>query len=182
MQVLTLIGSLRKESLNRKVFEAYKKIAGGGSLEFIEGDYSKFPLYSEEIQKQGFPADVTKLGEQIKAADAVLFISPEYNYSVPGPLKNAIDWISRLPERPFAGKPASVMGASMGRLGTARMQYHLRQIGVFLDLHFMNMPEVMVGSAHTLFNEAGTLTDEPTSKVLKSHADAFEKHIKHVKA
>src|SRR4051812_33896855 len=118
MKILILIGSLRKNSWNRKLAVAYQELAAsigasssgssGGSgasaddVEFVEGRFDTFPLYSEDIQSAGFPPDVLKLGEQIRSSDAVLFISPEYNYSVPGVLKNALDWISRLPNQPFA--------------------------------------------------------------------------------
>lgn len=106
----------------------------------------------------------------------MLFVTPEYNYSVPGGLKNAIDWLSRLSPQPFAGKPAAVMGASIGMLGTARMQYHMRQIGVFLDLHFINRPEVMVGQAAGRVDEAGHLNDDRTREfiagLVRSLADA----------
>ena len=111
---------------------------------------------------KGIPEAVTELGRRIAAADAILFVTPEYNYSVPGVLKNAIDWVSRLSPQPFAGKPAGIMGVSPGNLGTARAQYHLRQIGVFLDLHFLSKPEVMIGQAGTKFDAEGRLTDEDT--------------------
>ena len=107
---------------------------------------------------------VQKLGEQIRAADGLLFATPEYNYSVSGVLKNTIDWISRLKDQPFAGKTAAICGASMGALGTARAQYHLRQIGVFVDLRFINKPEVMIATAHERFDAEGKLTHEPTRK------------------
>ena len=102
----------------------------------------------------------------IRDADAILFVTPEYNYSVPGVLKNAIDWASRPPEQPFAGKPAAIMGASPGVIGTARAQYHLRQIAVFLDLKVLNKPEVMIGGAADRFDSAGNLTHEPTREFI----------------
>ena len=174
MDVLLLVGSLRADSYNRKVAEAYVKLAGG-SASFAEGNFSKFPLYNEEIQSQGFPAEVMLLADQIRSCDAVLIVSPEYNYSVPGALKNAIDWVSRVPKQPLAGKPASVIGASMGGIGTARMQYHMRQIGVFLDMQFMTKPEIMVGKVQTLIDESGKLSDGATLEHLRGHFLAFQK-------
>lgn len=174
MNFLLLIGSLRADSYNRKVAEAYIKLAGARA-KFIEGDFSKFPLYNEEIQAQGFPVEVTALADQIRTSDAVLIVSPEYNYSVPGALKNALDWVSRLKDQPFAGKACSVIGASVGGIGTARMQYHLRQIGVFLDMQFMTKPEIMVGKVQGLIDESGKLSDAVTLEFLRKHFDAFEK-------
>lgn len=176
MTILILVGSLRADSFNRKVAEAYKQLAGD-SAKFVEGDYSKFPLYSEDLQAKGFPAEVNELADQIRSCDAVLIVSPEYNYSVPGALKNALDWISRIPKQPLAGKPSSVIGASMGGIGTARMQYHLRQIGVFLDMQFMTKPEVMIGRVQALVDESGKLSDTATIDHLKTHFAAFKKFI-----
>lgn len=179
MKILVLIGSLRKNSWNRKLFRAYEEINGGeAGVKFTEGRFETFPLYNEDVQAVGFPADVVKLGEQIRACDAVLFVSPEYNYSVPGALKNCLDWISRLSPQPLARKRCSVIGASPGKIGTARMQYHLRQIGVFLDIHFMNKPEVMVSSVPSVFDSAGEkLIDEGTRKFLKTHFAALREFV-----
>jgi chromate reductase len=97
----------------------------------------------------------------------LLFATPEYNYSIPGVLKNAIDWVSRPPDQPFAGKAAAIIGASPGPTGTARAQYHLRQVGVFLDLHFLNKPEVMISSAADRFDADGRLKDEKTAEIIR---------------
>ena len=176
--ILVLIGSLREKSYNRAAFNLYQKIAGE-RMKFVEGRYDDFPLYNDDLrEKNGPPESVAKLGEAIRKADGVLFFSPEYNYSVPGPLKNALDWLSRLPEQPFAGKPAAIIGASPGKIGSARMQYHLRQIGIFLDIRFMNKPEVMISEVHKLVNEKNELTDEGTRKFLEKHLEAFEAFIK----
>ncbi len=124
------------------------------------------PLYNEDVRAEGYPPSAQRLREQIRAADALLLVTPEYNYSMPGVFKNAIDWASRPPEQPFAGKPAAIMGASGGRIGTARAQYHLRQSLVFLGVLPINKPEVMIGSAQNVFDEDGRLTDEPTRKII----------------
>ena len=124
------------------------------------------PVYNEDVRAAGIPAPVQALREEIAAADAVLIATPEYNYSVPGVLKNAIDWASRPPDQPFERKPVAIMGASPGRLGTARAQYHLRQCFVFLDSLVLNRPEVMVAGARNLFDDDGRLTDEPTREFI----------------
>ena len=105
--------------------------------------------------------------EKIRAADAILFVTPEYNYSVPGVLKNAIDWASRPPDQPFNGKPAAIMGASPSMLGSARAQYHLRQTCVYLNIFPVNQPEVFIAGANNKFDADGGLTDEPTRKFVR---------------
>src|SRR5690348_13648623 len=111
---------------------------------------------------------VVELKQRVRAADAILFVTPEYNYSIPGVLKNAIDCASRpYGDSAWAGKPVAVMGASVGTLGTARAQYHLRQTFVFLDMHAVNQPEVMVANASNRFDENGKLTDETTKKLVQ---------------
>jgi len=120
------------------------------------------PVFNQDTEK-AMPATVLEFKRQILAADAILFATPEYNYSVSGVLKNAIDWASRpYGESAWTGKPAAVMGASTGSLGTARAQYHLRQILVTLDMPVVNQPEVMIGNAAQHFDQDGRLTDEPT--------------------
>ena len=130
-------------------------------------DISQFCLYDEDVRAQGFPPAVERFREQIRAADALLFATAEYNYSISGVMKNAIDWASRPPDQPFAGKPAALMGASGGPTGTARSQYHLRQIGVFVDLKFVNKPEVMMGAAQDRFDAEGKLIHEPTREIIR---------------
>jgi len=120
------------------------------------------PLYNEDLREQGDPAAVIKLKEQIAKADALLIVTPEYNYSVPGVLKNAIDWVSRPPDQPFNGKPVAIMGASPGKFGTARAQYHLRQTFVCLNAAVLNKPEVMVGGVVGIFDDNGQMTDQAT--------------------
>lgn len=161
IKVLGISGSLRKDSLNTAALRAAIELAPA-DVEIEIADISDLPLYNDDVREQGYPPSVQRLREQVHAADALLFATPEYNYSIPGVLKNAIDWVSRPPAQPFAGKPAAIMGASPGAIGTARAQYHLRQVGVFLDLHFLNKPEVMIGSAGTRFGANGHLTDTAT--------------------
>jgi chromate reductase len=172
MKVVGIIGSLRKDSLHRKIFNHYTELAQG-SFELIEGEIADIPMYDGE--QDDHPA-LLALGEKIADADGVIFFSPEYNYSIPGSLKNAIDALSRLKPQPFAGKPAAIIGASPGNIGTARMQYHLRQVGVFLDLHFLNKPEVMIGGAFGKVKD-GVIIDEPTIEFLTMHAKTFADFI-----
>src|SRR4029077_15594638 len=113
--------------------------------------------------EQNPPAKVIELKKRIREADAVLIVTPEYNYSIPGVLKNAIDWASRpYGQSAWSGKPAAIMGASVGASGTARAQYHLRQMFVFLNMFPINQPEVMIGNAAERFDPQGNLTDETT--------------------
>jgi chromate reductase len=163
IKLVAFCGSLRKASFNRLALRAFtERLPAGATVETIEIDW---PLYSADIQAQGFPAAVQAANQKVLAADGIVFASPEYNYSVSGVLKNAIDWLSRFTPQPFAGKPMAVFGASGGPLGTARSQYHLRQMMIFLDGRFVNKPEVMIGAAPSKFTD-GKFTDEAGAKLL----------------
>src|SRR5260370_22096161 len=111
-------------------------------MHLATADIGPFTLCNEQVRDQGFPPPVEPLRRQIAAADALLFVTPEYNYSMPGVLKNAIDWASRPPDQPFAGKPVAIMRAAAGMAGSARAQYDLRRSCVFLAMHPINNPEV----------------------------------------
>ena len=177
MKLLAIVGSLRKDSVNKKSMKAFQEeLPAGTEVEYAE--IGNIPLYNQDEQEKGFPASVNKLTEQVKNADAVVFATPEYNYSVPGVLKNALDWVSRVPNQPFSGKTAMIIGASPGNLGTARAQYHLRQIGVFLNINFLNRPEVMISSAYGKFDESGKLTDASTREFLKKAGQALVDAVK----
>src|SRR6201999_4413196 len=125
----------------------------------------------------GFPPVVEELRRKILAADGLLFVTPEYNYSMPGVLKNAIDWVSRPPEQPFDGKPIAIMGASPGALGTARSQYHARQMFIFLNAYILNRPEVMISQAQNKFDAQGKLTDQPTRDIIAQLLTSFREWI-----
>src|SRR5271157_467696 len=157
--VLGICGSLRKGSFNMAALRTAVEVRPLG-MTIEVADISQFPLYNEDVRAQGFPPPVETLRQQIKAADALIFACPEYNYSMSGVLKNAIDWASRPPDQPFAGKPVAIMGAAAGMAGTARAQYDLRRSCVFLDMHPLNKPEVLIGQAQTKFDAEGRLTDE----------------------
>ena len=165
-----LVGSLAKGSINRKLAKALIRVAPE-KLHFHEISFADLPLYSYDYDAD-YPAAANDFKAAIKGSDAILFVTPEYNRSIPGVLKNAIDWASRLSPQPFAGKPVSLMSASMGILGGARMQYHLRQILVFLDAEPMNKPEVFIGAVHQKVTD-GQLSDPGTRAFLADHMTAF---------
>jgi chromate reductase len=163
VKVLAISGSLRKASLNTAALRAAAELAPEGMQVTLYEGLRDIPPYDDDIRTgQGYPPAVDAFRAAVKAADALLIASPEYNYSITGVLKNAIDWASRPPEQPFDGKPIAIMGATGGLLGTARAQYDLRKIFVFLNGHVLNKPEVMIGQAATRFDAEGRLTDETT--------------------
>jgi chromate reductase len=178
--VLGICGSLRKGSYNAAALRAAAVVAPA-DISFSLAGLAGIPLYDEDVRSAGTPDAVSELASAVGAADAVLIATPEYNYSIPGVLKNAIDWLSRLDPQPFAGKPVAIMGASMGRLGTARAQYHLRQVFVFLDAMVLNRPEVMIAAAHTLVDDSGTLTDETTRKFIADQLAALTAYTRRVR-
>jgi chromate reductase, NAD(P)H dehydrogenase (quinone) len=159
ISVLGFCGSLRTGSYNRAALRTAIELKPPG-MTIDTAEIGTIPLYNEDVRAQGFPPPVELLRRQIKEADALLFVTPEYNYSIPGVLKNAIDWASRPPDQPFAGKPVAIMGAGAGMAGTARAQYDLRRCCVFLDMHPINKPEVLIGQAQTKFDASGRFTDE----------------------
>lgn len=165
MDVCAVCGSLRKGSFNRMALRAAREVAPQG-MTIAECAIGQIPLYDEDVRQLGFPGPVQELRERIRAADAILFVTPEYNYSMPGVLKNAIDWASRPPDQPFNGKPAAIMGASPAVLGSARAQYHLRQTCVYLNMFPVNKPEVFIAGADRKFDENGNLTDAATRKLI----------------
>ena len=171
--VLGICGSLRKASYNMAALRTAIELKPPG-MTIEVADISTIPLYDEDVRVQGFPPPVETLRRQIKAADALLFATPEYNYSMSGVLKNAIDWASRPPDQPFAGKAAAIMGAGAGMAGTARAQYDLRRACVFLDIHPINKPEVLIGQAQTKFDADGYLTDEAARGFIRDMLVALE--------
>ncbi len=174
ISVLAICGSLRAGSYNRAALRTAIELKPPG-MRIETADIGSFPLYNEDVRAQGFPAPVETLRRQIAAADALLFVTPEYNYSMPGVLKNAIDWASRPPDQPFAGKPVAMMGAAAGMAGSARAQYDLRRSCVFLDMHPLNKPEVLIGQAQTKFDEQGRLTDDAAGGFIRDLLVALEK-------
>jgi chromate reductase, NAD(P)H dehydrogenase (quinone) len=161
IRILGIAGSLRRESYNRAALRAATKLVPEDAiLETFELD--GIPVFNQDEEQNPVPK-VSEFKRRIREADAILFVTPEYNYSVPGVLKNAIDCASRpYGDNAWNGKPAAIMGASPGTLGTARAQYHLRQILVFLNVFPINQPEVMIANAASRFDKEGNLTDETT--------------------
>ncbi|MCG2591723.1 NAD(P)H-dependent oxidoreductase [Ramlibacter sp. XY19] len=166
MKVLGISGSLRKGSYNSMALRAAQKLAPEGVTVEI-ADISRIPMYNDDVRAAGEPAEVAALKAQIRAADAVLLVTPEYNFSIPGVLKNTLDWMSRPPEPPFDGKPVAIMGASPGPVGTARVQYDLRKVLVFMNTFTVNKPEVFISNCAAKFNAEGELTDEASAKFVK---------------
>lgn len=157
--ILGFAGSLRKGSYNKALLRAAVELAPKDvKLEIF--DLEGIPPFNQDLEN-GMPSKVKEFKAKVKVADAILIATPEYNYSFPGVLKNALDWASRPPgENAFEGKPVAIMSASIGLLGGARAQYHLRQVLVALGMHPINRPEVMVSSAEDKFDEEGMLLDE----------------------
>lgn len=166
IRILGIAGSLRSGSYNRAALRAAAGLVPAGAvLDIVEID--GLPGFSED-EEQKPPPKIVELKRRIREADAVLISTPEYNYSIPGVLKNAIDWASRpYGDSAWDGKPVAVMGASIGKFGTARAQYHLRQTFVFLNMYPINQPEVMIGPAQNVFDGEGNLTDERTKEMIR---------------
>ena len=167
VKILGFCGSLRKGSFNAMALRAAQELAPQGITVEIFDRIGEFPLYNDDVRAQGYPPVVQEFRDKMAAADGLLMVTPEYNYSVSGVLKNAIDWGSRPPDQPFNDKPVAIMGASQGVLGTARAQYHLRQMMVFLNAWVVNKPEVMIGTAQQKFDANGKLQDEPTKDFIR---------------
>ncbi len=169
LTILAISGSLRKASLNRKLLEIAKHIASDAGHTVTEADLKELalPIYDQDIQDQGFPESVTKFKTMIEAADVVLISSPEYNHSIPGGLKNAIDWASR-DKNSFDGKVAAIFGVSDGPFGTVRMQPHLRQVLATLNVLTLPRPQVNIRMGKEAFNEDGSLKDPDTYTLLET--------------
>ena len=172
LTILGIAGSLRKASYNRAALRVAQQLAPkDAKIEIFELD--GIPPFNQD-EDQHPPERVAQFKARIRAADAVLFVTPEYNYSIPGVLKNAIDWASRpYGDSAWDGKPVAVMGASPGRLGTARAQYQLRQCFVFLNMYPLNRPEVMIANAADRFDDNGNLTDEDTREHIEKLVEAL---------
>ena len=170
--VLGLAGSLRKKSYNKSLLNAAVELAPK-NMKIETFDLECIPPFNQDLEMKS-PARVKELKAKIKAADAILIATPEYNYSVPGVLKNAIDWASRpYADNAFEDKPVALMSASTGMLGGARAQYHLRQTFVFLNAHPLNKPEVMMPHARDKINENGEVNDETTKKLIGELLEAI---------
>ena len=179
LNVISICGSLRKGSYNRMLMNTLPGLAPGGMKIKEAPSFAEFPLYNADIQNStGFPAPVNTLAEAIRSADGVIIVTPEYNFSTPGGLKNALDWVSRLPNQPFAGKPVALQSASPGPLGGGRVQYDLRKTFVFLDALTLNKPEIFVGNFGAKFDEkTGEIKDDATRNFVKQQLESFANFI-----
>lgn len=179
LSAVSICGSLRRGSYNRIVMNALAGLAPE-SMQITEAPpYGDFPLYNADLHHSaGIPAAVTALADAIRAADGVVFVTPEYNFGIPGALKNAIDWVSRVANQPFAGKPVALQSVSPGPLGGSRVQYDLRRSLVFLDGLTLNKPEVFIGNCmQRIDDKSGRITDAQTIEFLKQQLAAFSSFI-----
>jgi chromate reductase len=182
LDVVVICGSLRDGSYNAMVANALPELAPDEMSIRLAPSFEDFPLYNADIQKEeGFPDPVIAFADAIRSADGIVVVSPEYNFSIPGGLKNALDWVSRVDDQPFANKPVAIQSASPSPLGGGRVQYHLRQLMVFLDALVLNKPEVFVSNVTgKVDEETGELTDETTKKFLRQQLAAFADFIRRV--
>jgi chromate reductase, NAD(P)H dehydrogenase (quinone) len=174
VNIIGFTGSLRRNSYNKAALRAANELLPeDASLEIV--DLSPIPFFNEDLESEGIPQTVVDFKKKLSAADAILIATPEYNYSIPPALKNALDWASRGKDLPLSGKPLAIMSASPSIFGGARVQYHLRQVCVVLNLLPLNKPEVFLMKAHTKFDQDGKLSDEYSrssiSKLLQALVD-----------
>src|SRR6266702_5365168 len=180
--VVSICGSLRKGSFNRIIEKALPALATE-EMKFVPApSIGDIPHYDADVQTTlGPPAAAEALAKVIRAADGVVIVSPEYNWSIPGALKNAIDWLSRMPDQPFKDKPVAIQSSSPGLLGASRMQYHLRQVLASVDAQVLIKPEMFITFAGTKTNpEKHELTDEPARDMIRQQLGAFEQLISRV--
>jgi chromate reductase len=178
LNILTICGSLRKNSFNAALARALPALAGAGLSIKPAPAWADIPIYNADIQSAGFPASVTVWADAIRSADGVIIVSPEYNWTIPGGLKNAIDWTSRMKDDPFKNKPVAIQSCA-GAFGGARMQYHLRQCLTSVESVVLIRPEVFVNFAAKKFDEKTLeLTDQATKDLVKLQLEALEKLVR----
>lgn len=176
MNIVAISGSLRKDSFNTMLLRSLLELAPAG-MHITIADISALPLYDQDAEAS-FPATAQALKDMIAAADGVIIATPEYNRSIPGVLKNAIDWASRpYSKNPFAGKQILLMGVSTGRIGTALAQAHLKQILSYLDARVVGQPELYLGPAKELFSDEGNLAEESTKDLLVKALGVFASRV-----
>jgi len=179
LRFAVVVGSLRKASFNAAIARALPALAPEGVTIEPLPSVGEFPLYNHDDQLDGFPPIVTAAAEAIRKADGVVVVTPEYNHSIPGVLKNAIDWISRLPNQPFAGKPIALETSSPSLFGGLRAQLHLRHMFVYLDGRVLNKPEVIIPQVNTKIDAAnGELTDPATRGFIADQLKAFAAFVR----
>jgi len=183
LNVLVICGSLRKGSYNAALARALPELAPPGMKFTPAPPYDGLPMYNADIQQSsGFPPAAEDLATAIRAADGVIIVSPEYNWTIPGALKNAIDWVSRMQDQPFKEKPVAIQSCSQGPMGGSRMQYHMRMSLTYLNAFIFGTPEVIVSTAQNKFDKDLKLTDETTRNFVKQQLAGFAKFIERVRA
>lgn len=176
LDIVGICGSLRAGSINRMALNlAGRSMPEGMTLDVI--DIREIPLFDGDVLAEGFPPSVLAIRDRIRKSDGVVIATPEYNFSIPGVLKNALDWISRGEDQPFAYKPVAILSASPGPLGGARVQYDLRKVMLFMNAQLLAKPEVFIGAAAGKFAADGTCTDEMTSTFVSDQMASFRNWI-----
>jgi chromate reductase, NAD(P)H dehydrogenase (quinone) len=179
LSFVVLVGSLRKASYNAAIARSLPALAPTGAAITALPSVGDFPLYNADVQAEAFPPIVTRAADSIRAAHGVIVVTPEYNHTIPGGLKNAIDWISRLPNQPFAAKPIALQSASQGLWGGLRAQLALRQMFVYLDGRVLNKPEIIIPQVQTKVHaETGEVTDQTTRGFLADQLKAFAAFVR----
>ena len=173
LKFVAISGSLRKGSYNTMALQAAQKLTPP-SVTIQQLSIEGLPLYNFDLYAQQQHEIAERLGYEINTADALIFVTPEYNYSIPGVLKNAIDFLSKHPAKPFDNKPVGIMSASPGTLGGVRAQYHLRQVMVAVNAVVLNQPEIMIAQANTKFDEHGNLIDTNTKEFISKFILSLE--------
>jgi chromate reductase len=176
LDIVGLCGSLRKASLNHHALRLVGALMPA-SMKLDVVDWRDVPVFDADVFAQGLPPAVAALKERIRRADGVVIATPEYNFSLPGGLKNLLDWLSRGEDQPWAHKPVAILSATTGPVGGARVQYDLRKVLLFLNCMVLNKPEVFIGMAATKFDADGRCTDETTRKFVGDQMAAFERWI-----
>lgn len=172
-KIVGISGSLRKGSYNTATLHALRKLASG-RLDIDIITLHDVEPFNEDVEAQGWPPEVQKLRKRVESAKGIVFATPEYNYSIPGVLKNAIDWLSRpTGEGPICNKPVTIIGASPSMVGTARAQAHLRQVAYYNGMFLLPTAEILIARASDKFDKDGNLNDDDTSKFLSNLAESF---------
>jgi chromate reductase len=184
LDVLVICGSLRKGSYNAALARTLPSLAPPGLKLRPAPSFETFPIYNFDLQQSsGFPAAVNAWADAIRSADALIVVSPEYNWSIPGGLKNAVDWVSRMKEQPFKDKPVALQSCAGGILGGSRMQYHLRMSLTSVDVVLFGRPEVIVTFAAQKFDEKTLeLKDQTAIDLVKQQLAGFEKFARRLVA
>ena len=179
LNAVSICGSLRKGSYNAGLTRMLPKLAPPDLNITPAPPFDGFPHYNHDL---AIPADVVAFADAVRSADGVIIVSPEYNWTIPGALKNALDWVSRMPDQPFKEKPVAIQSASGGPMGGSRMQYHMRQILIYLNAFTFGTPEILVSFAPQKFDEKTLeLKDEPTKKIVGQQLAAFATFIQRVR-